>query len=66
MLELPHPSDLWGGYCLDEEQYVEAWDAQSADGGKTVLVEWGREGDEFDLQSQVGCSGWPGVAGQVW
>ena len=26
---------------------------QSADGSKTVLVEWGREGDEFDLQKQV-------------
>ena len=26
---------------------------QSADGSKTVLVEWGREGDGFDLQKQV-------------
>lgn len=29
---------------------------QSPDGSKTVLVEWGREGDEFDLQEQArGC-----------
>ena len=28
VLELPHPSDLWGGYCLEDEQFVEAWDAQ--------------------------------------
>ncbi len=28
MLELPHPSDLWGGYCLEEEQFIEAWDAE--------------------------------------
>jgi hypothetical protein len=28
VLELPHPAELWGGYCLDDEQYVEAWDAQ--------------------------------------
>ncbi|KAL4421094.1 hypothetical protein ABPG77_009621 [Micractinium sp. CCAP 211/92] len=53
VLELPHPSDLWGGYCLEDEQFVEAWDAQSEDGSKTVLVEWGREGDTFDLQQQV-------------
>ncbi|KAL4425487.1 hypothetical protein ABPG75_009503 [Micractinium tetrahymenae] len=53
VLELPHPSDLWGGYCLEDEQFVEAWDAQSEDGSKTVLVEWGREGDKFDLQEQV-------------
>lgn len=53
VLELPHPSDLWGGYCLEDEQFVEAWDAQSEDGSKTVLVEWGREGDQFNLQEQV-------------
>lgn len=29
VLELPHPSDLWGGYCLEDEQFVEAWDAQA-------------------------------------
>lgn len=27
---------------------------QSEDGSKTVLVEWGREGDHFDLQEQAG------------
>lgn len=26
---------------------------QSEDGSKAVLVEWGREGDKFDLQEQV-------------
>lgn len=30
VLELPHPSDLWGGYCLEDEQFVEAWDAQAS------------------------------------
>ncbi|KAI7841824.1 hypothetical protein COHA_004353 [Chlorella ohadii] len=53
VLELPHPSDLWGGYCLEEEQFIEAWDAESEDKSKTVLVEWGREGDHFDLQEQI-------------
>lgn len=53
MLELPHPADVWGGCYLDPEQFIDAWDAQSPDGGTTVLVEWGREGDEFDLQRQV-------------
>lgn len=98
VLELPHPSDLWGGYCLEDDQFVEAWDAevggdgrawggggagglegvsvcrllaaasankpcplcappppysQSDDGSRTVLVEWGREGDAFDLQEQL-------------
>lgn len=28
---------------------------QSEDGSKTVLVEWGREGDQFNLQEQVGA-----------
>ncbi|PRW59252.1 hypothetical protein C2E21_2426 [Chlorella sorokiniana] len=53
VLELPHPSDLWGGYCLEEEQFIEAWDAENEDKSKTVLVEWGREGDQFDLQEQI-------------
>lgn len=35
VLELPHPSDLWGGYCLEEEQFIEAWDAEV---GACVLV----------------------------
>lgn len=58
MLELPHAGDLWGGSCLDDEQMVEGWDAQSQDGGKTVLVEWGREGDSFDVQKQVSRRAW--------
>lgn len=32
VLELPHPSDLWGGYCLEEEQFIEAWEAQVGGG----------------------------------
>lgn len=35
VLELPHPSDLWGGYCLEEEQFIEAWDAEV--GGSATL-----------------------------
>lgn len=50
VLELPHPAELWGGYCLDDEQYVEAWDAQV--GRKGGWLRWvgasrahgGREG----------------------
>ena len=38
VLELPHPSDLWGGYCLEEEQFVEAWEAQVGLAGVLVRV----------------------------
>ena len=33
---------------------------QSEDKSKTVLVEWGREGDHFDLQEQVRATLGPG------
>jgi hypothetical protein len=37
---------------LPENLPLPPW-PQSEDGSKTVLVEWGREGDEFDSQQQV-------------
>ena len=71
MVELPHPEELFsGGYC-GLESYGDAWDAASPDGAKRVLVEWGREGDEFDPGTQVGQGkrarvDRPGGPGDAW
>ena len=54
MLELPHPEELFSGAYYTPDQFVDAWDA--AAGSKSVLVEWGREGDGFDPQAQARCS----------
>lgn len=51
VLELPHPEELFSGSYYSPDAFVDAWDASAGD--KSVLVEWGREGDEFDSQTQV-------------
>lgn len=51
VVELPHPEELFSGAYYTPSQFVDAWDASAGD--KSVLVEWGREGDEFDAQTQV-------------
>lgn len=51
VLELPHPEELFSGSYYSAEEFVDAWDAAVDE--KLVLVEWGREGDEFDVESQV-------------
>lgn len=55
MVELPHPEELFSGGYYRPDQFVDAWD--TAAGDKTVLVEWGREGDEFDAQTQASAEG---------
>ena len=48
------PEELFDGTFYDPDKFVDAWDA--TDGNRMVLVEWGREGDEFDPATQVcGC-----------
>jgi len=49
LLELEHPYDLFEGQLMDAQG--DAWDRE-VDGVK-VLVEWGREGDEFDVETHV-------------
>ncbi len=51
MLEVGLPEELFDGTFYDPDRFVDAWDA--TDGNKMVLVEWGREGDEFDPATQV-------------
>jgi hypothetical protein len=57
VLELPHPDELFGGSMLSDEAFVDCWAHEEGD--SRVFVEYGREGDEFDLVTQVG--GWVGV-----
>lgn len=49
VLELEHPFDIFDGSLLRAEG--DAWD-RDVDGAK-VLVEWGREGDFFDVERHV-------------
>ena len=52
VLELEHPFDLFDGQLMDA--HGDAWDREIEGGGGTkVLVEWGREGDAFDVETQV-------------
>ena len=54
MLELPHPEELFsGGYC-GLETYADGWEAADPAGGDArVVVEWGREDDNFDTRTQA-------------
>lgn len=62
VLELEHPFDLFDGQLLDAQG--DAWDREIEDDGdanglgfgsgtKKVLVEWGREGDVFDVETHI-------------
>ena len=54
MLELEHPFDVLDGQLMDAQG--DAWDREVEDGdlkGAKVLVEWGREGDPFDVETQI-------------
>ncbi len=51
VLELSHPDELFSGSFFSPDEFVDAWDA--AVGDKSVLVEWGREGDDFNSTTQV-------------
>lgn len=52
VLELEHPFDLFDGQLLDAQG--DAWDREVGDDKNTkVLVEWGREGDHFDVETHV-------------
>jgi len=51
VLELEHPYDLFEGQLMDAQG--DAWDREDASSGVKVLVEWGREGDAFDVQTHV-------------
>ncbi|GAB4819557.1 hypothetical protein N2152v2_006603 [Parachlorella kessleri] len=50
VLEVGMPEELFDGTFYDPDRFVDAWDA--TDGNKMVLVEWGRDGDEFDPATQ--------------
>jgi len=52
VLELEHPFDLFDGQLMDA--HGDAWDREIEGGnGAKVLVEWGREGDAFDVETQI-------------
>ena len=52
VLELEHPYDLFDGQLMDA--HGDAWDREvEGGGGLKVLVEWGREGDPFDVETQI-------------
>ena len=51
VFELEHPYDLFEGQLMDAQG--DAWDREDATRGVKVLVEWGREGDAFDVQTHV-------------
>lgn len=54
VLELEHPFDVFDGQLMDAQG--DAWDREVEDGdlkGAKVLVEWGREGDPFDVETQI-------------
>lgn len=53
VLELPHPSDLWGGYCLEDEQFVEAWDAQASPRARVRADGGGREASARSSMQQL-------------
>lgn len=51
VVELEHPWDLFSGDL--REGVADAWDREDEEKGIKVFVEWGREGDNFDIESQV-------------
>jgi len=48
VLELEHPTDVFFG-----EHSGSAWEVEDVGTGGTLVVEWGRDGDEFDAVTQV-------------
>jgi hypothetical protein len=52
VLELEHPYDVFDGQLMDA--HGDAWDREiDSTSGLKVLVEWGREGDPFDVETQI-------------
>ena len=52
VLELEHPYDVFDGQLMDA--HGDAWDREiDGNSGLKVLVEWGREGDPFDVETQI-------------
>jgi SAM-dependent methyltransferase len=49
--ELEHPWDLFSGDL--SEGNGDAWDRVDEDAGVKVIVEWGRDGDNFDIETQI-------------
>lgn len=52
VIEVSHPGDLFSGSFVSGE-HVECWEQEDLQADKRVLVEYGREGDEFDPGSQI-------------
>lgn len=51
VVELEHPWDLFSGEL--SQGVGDAWDRVDEASGVKALVEWGRDGDEFDIESQI-------------
>jgi SAM-dependent methyltransferase len=51
IVEVEHPWDLFSGEIA--QGAGDAWDRVDEDGGVKVYVEWGRDGDNFDIESQI-------------
>ena len=51
VVELEHPWDLFSGDIANA--VGDAWDRTDEENGVKVYVEWGRDGDAFDIETQV-------------
>ncbi|OUS42372.1 S-adenosyl-L-methionine-dependent methyltransferase [Ostreococcus tauri] len=51
VVELEHPWDLFSGDI--REGAGDAWDREDEERGVKVFVEWGRDGDNFDIETQI-------------
>lgn len=51
IVELEHPWDLFSGDIANA--VGDAWDRTDEENGVKVYVEWGRDGDNFDIETQV-------------
>jgi SAM-dependent methyltransferase len=51
IVELEHPWDLFSGEIAQGQG--DAWERVDEEKGVKVYVEWGRDGDNFDIESQI-------------
>jgi SAM-dependent methyltransferase len=51
VVELQHAGDLFDGSLMDPEVQAEGW--EQAEGTTGLEVRWGKQGDEFDYETQV-------------